>query len=248
MSLWNWITSGIFRINTKLDGDSHQKQIGLSDDTKQDINKLIYRKEKLYGSHKISEKDKQINTLEIELKEKQNTIVELEKLLLAQKRKLELTDTKIHTQKQKESIQNLRNEIAQISREHQEVIKKYEESIQELNNEIAETNNRYQEAKNKLEKEQDVAANLEKEIEDERRINSEYRKEIEAYEESIQDLRNEIAEINNRYQETIEKFDKVADNVVTLEMLILDLDKELGLFNIIEKSQKMEIYEAPIKI
>ncbi len=229
MSLWNWIKSYFFRRKNKPDAGqvSGHHQPDISDDKN------------------IGEKDKQIYNLETELEEKQEIIAEIEKMLLAKKR-FELTGN--ITLKQKESIQNLRNEIAQISREHQEVIKKYEESIQELNNEIAETNNRYQEAKNKLEKEQDVAANLEKEIEDERRINSEYRKEIEAYEESIQDLRNEIAEINNRYQETIEKLDKVADNVVTLEMLILDLDKELGLFNIIEKSQKMEIYEAPIKI
>lgn len=167
MSLWNWITSGIFRSKTKLDGESHQKQTGLSDDTKQD-NKLIYRKEKLYGSH------------------------------------------------------NLRNELAEI-------------------------NNRYQEAKDKLEKEQEITSNLEREIEDERRKNSDYRKEIEANEESIQNLRNELAEINNRYQETIENLDKVSDKVVTLEMLILDLDKELGLFALVEKNKETELLEAPIK-
>ncbi|MDD5473456.1 MAG: hypothetical protein PHU34_04825 [Candidatus Methanoperedens sp.] len=167
MSLWNWIKSGIFRSKTKLDGESHQKQTGLSDDTKQD-NKLTYKKEKLYWPH------------------------------------------------------NLRSELAEI-------------------------NNRYQEAKDKLEKEREITSNFEREIEDVRRRNNDYRKEIEANEESIQNLKSELAEINNRYQETIEKLDKIDDKVVTLEMLILDLDKELGLFALLEENQETELLEAPIK-
>ncbi len=129
-----------------------------------------------------------------------------------------------------EDIQKLKNEITKISKEYQEVLKEYEEFTKKLKLEIDGLNNKYQELKNNFENEQ--------------RINNELRKELETkgdvaikrYEESIQKLKKESEEINNRYQDAIEKLHTEREHAATLEILILELDKELGLMDLVKKT------------
>lgn len=116
--------------------------------------------------------------------------------------------------------------------------KKHEETVEKFKNNIS----------NILEKE--------REIQKVQRINSELREEIEKktsliseYEKSARTLKGKLEEISNRYQEVSEKYDKEKQNAICLEMLILDLDKELGLMDIVEKIEEKEekIPEITIK-
>ncbi|MCZ7393534.1 MAG: hypothetical protein O8C56_09450, partial [Candidatus Methanoperedens sp.] len=93
-----------------------------------------------------------------------------------------------------------------------------------------------------LEKERDRASSLEKEIRQEERVNNELKEELERktaliseYEESIKSIKGNLEEVNNRYLEVLEKFEKEKRIAINLEMLILDLDKELGLMDIAKK-------------
>ncbi len=98
-----------------------------------------------------------------------------------------------------------------------------------------------------LEKEMERASSLAREIRNEERINSELKEEIERktalineYEESIRTIKGQLEEVNDRYQELIEKFEKEKQTAICLEMLILDLDKELGLMDIAKKIEVVE--------
>ncbi|MFZ2410298.1 MAG: hypothetical protein WAW23_01880, partial [Candidatus Methanoperedens sp.] len=142
-------------------------------------------------------------------------------------------------------LDKLNIEITEISNEYQELIKEYDDAIQKLKIDITDINNRYQEAKNKIEKDRETIVNKEKEIESERRTSSDIRKELEmrtgsikGHEESIQKLKNELAEMNNRYQEAIDKLNAEMDNAISLEMLILELDRELGLMDFVKKTNE----------
>ncbi len=151
-------------------------------------------------------------------------------------------------------IQKLNAEIKEMSKEYQELIEGYEDVIRKLKVEIADVGQRYREAKNKLEKECEKTAVKEKELEGERKISSGLRKELEMrrvpikeYEESIQKLKEELTEMSNRYQEAIEKLNKEMDNAISLEMLILELDRELGLTDIVKKLDKKGLHEIRVK-
>ncbi len=242
MSFWNWITSGFFKRKNKPDGgqisENHKNHVNLTADTKQDINKLINESEKLFESHNkiISEKDEQIRKLETELQEKNATLAGMEGLLQTQQKKIDESGENKIPDKKSESMQKLKNEIAGISKEYQEIIKEYEESTKKLKNEISEISKKYKEASSKLEKERALTVTHANEIENQQRINSELRREFGGHEEAIKKLKNEIAEITSRYQDATEKLDKATDKVASLEMLLIDLDKELGLLNLVKNT------------
>ena len=77
-------------------------------------------------------------------------------------------------------------------------------------------------------KEQVIPEELKDEIEKKTAI-------INEYEKSAKILKNNFDEISNRYQEATEKYEKERQSTIRLEMLILELDKAVGLMDIIEK-------------
>lgn len=160
---------------------------------------------------------------------------------------------------QEEIIGKLKKEVER----YQGMIKAYEESANKLNTELDDIrimyqkmSVKYQEVANQLEKEREIVSGLEREFRKEQEINNEFKKDLEKktsliseYEKSARTLKGRLDEISNRYQETTEKYEKEKQNAVRLEMLILDLDKELGLMNIVEKieTKEEEIPEVTIK-
>ncbi|MFZ2411982.1 MAG: hypothetical protein WAW23_10460, partial [Candidatus Methanoperedens sp.] len=89
------------------------------------------------------------------------------------------------------------------------------------------------------------ATTLESELRKGQKINTEFKEEserknslIREYEESVKTLKGKFEEVNNRYQEAIEKFEKEKQTAINLEMLILELDKELGLMDTLEKIEE----------
>ncbi len=160
---------------------------------------------------------------------------------------------------QEEIIGKLKKEVER----YQGMIKAYEESANKLNTELDDIrimyqkmSVKYQEVANQLEKERDIVSGLEREFRKEQEINNEFKKDLEKktsliseYEKSARTLKGRLDEISNRYQEASEKYEKEKQNAVRLEMLILDLDKELGLMDIVEKieTKEEEIPEVTIK-
>ncbi len=156
----------------------------------------------------------------------------------------------VPNKQQEEIIGKLKKEIEK----YQVMIKAYEESTNKLNAELDEirimyqkVNVKYQEVANKLEKERETASSLERESRKEQGINNEFRKDFEKktsliseYEKSARTLKGRLDEISNRYQEATEKYEKEKQNAVRLEMLILDLDKELGLMDAVKKIEEEE--------
>lgn len=102
--------------------------------------------------------------------------------------------------------------------------KKHEEIVEKFKNDIREISST-------LEKEKERTSSLEREISKEQRINNE--------------LKGKLKEVNNKYQEVIEKFEKEKQTAITLEMLILDLNKELRLMDI---AKKIEVEEKTPEI
>ncbi len=157
---------------------------------------------------------------------------------IIEKFKNEVRENSNILEKEREKASSLERDIKKQQRVNTELKGEVERKttiISEYEGKLKEVSNRYQEAIEKLEKERDITVTQAKEIENELRRNSELRREFGGHEESIQRLKNEIAEINNRYQYAIEKLDKATDNIACLEMLILELDKELGLMDIVDK-------------
>jgi len=147
-----------------------------------------------------------------------------------------------------EKQQEIIKELGERSKEAVVPSKKQEETIEKFKNEIREISNI-------LEKERERASSLEREIRKQQRISDELKEEIERktaliteYEESVKTFKGKIEEISNRYQEAIEKLEKEKQTAICLEMLILDLDKELGLIDIVTKIEAEEkIPEITIK-
>jgi len=147
-----------------------------------------------------------------------------------------------------EKQQEIIKELGESSKEAVVPSKKQEETIEKFKNEIREISNI-------LEKERERASSLEWEIRKQQRISDELKDEVERktsliseYEESVNTFKGKIEEISNRYQEAIEKLEKEKLTAISLEMLILDLDKELGLMDIVNKIEAEEkIPEITIK-
>ncbi len=224
------------------------------------VNETITFREKLFeGYNNIVNKTKK------ELDEKQETISSLQKLIEKQQEMIkEIREHQVAyvpSKQQEEIIEKLKNEINR----YQGIIKTYEESANKLNAELEEIrlvhqNERvkHQEVANQLEKERDIASSLEREIRELRKgqvIPKELKEEIEKktsliseYERQVKTLKNNLDEISNRYQEATEKYEKEKQSTIRLEMLILELDKELGLMDIIEKIETNQEEKARITV
>lgn len=190
---------------------------------------------------------------ERELEEKQETISSLQKLIVKQQEIIKgLGEHRkaayIPDRQQEETIERLSNEINR----YREIIKTYGESADKLNAELEEIRLmyqkervKYQEVANQLEKEREKVSSLERELREfgkRQGIPEELKDELEnktalinEYEKSAKILKNNFDEISNRYQEATEKYEKERQSTIRLEMLILELDKALGLMDIIEK-------------
>jgi len=144
------------------------------------------------------------------------------------------------------------SELEKLIEKQQEIIKELGESSKEIG---IPSKNEIREISNILEKERERASSLEREIRKQQRISDELKDEVERktsliseYEESVNTFKGKIEEISNRYQEAIEKLEKEKQTAICLEMLILDLDKELGLIDIVTKIEAEEkIPEITIK-
>jgi len=144
------------------------------------------------------------------------------------------------------------SELEKLIEKQQEIIKELGESSKEIG---IPSKNEIREISNILEKERERASSLEREIRKQQRISDELKDEVERktsliseYEESVNTFKGKIEEISNRYQEAIEKLEKEKLTAISLEMLILDLDKELGLMDIVNKIEAEEkIPEITIK-
>ncbi len=119
-------------------------------------------------------------------------------------------------------------ELGERSKETGIPTKKHEEIIEKFKNEIRENSNI-------LEKEREKASSLERDIKKQQRVNTELKGEVERKTTIISEYEGKLKEVSNRYQETIEKLEKEKQTAICLEMLILDLDKELGLMDIVDK-------------
>ena len=148
-----------------------------------------------------------------------------------------------------EKQQQIIKELGESSKEIGIPNKKQEETIEKFKNEIREINNI-------LEKERERASSLEGEIRKQQRISDKLKEEIERktsliteYEESAKTFKDKLDEVNNRYQKAIERLEKEKQTNICLEMLILDLDKELGLLDIVAKiaEEEEKIPEITIK-
>jgi chromosome segregation ATPase len=157
-------------------------------------------------------------------------------------------------EKEKEKASSLEREVEK----QQKIIKELGERSKETvipdnkQEEIEKFKNDIQQISSTLEKEREKTSSLEREIRKEERINNELKGEIERktsliskHEESIKTFKGKLAEVNNRYQEVLEKFEKEKQTAICLEMLILDLDKELGLMDI---AKKLELEDEPPEI
>jgi len=203
---------------------------------------------------------------ETELEQKQEIISSLQKLIVKQQEIIkELGEHRkaayIPDKQQEETIERLRNEINR----YRGIIKTYEESADKLISELEEIRLmyqkervKYQEVANQLEKEREKVSSLERELREFGKgqgIPKELKDEIEKktalineYEKSAKILKNNFDEISNRYQEATEKYEKERQSTIRLEMLILELDKELGLMDIIEKIETKQEENAGITV
>ncbi|MFA4957059.1 MAG: hypothetical protein WC556_08835 [Candidatus Methanoperedens sp.] len=190
-----------------------------------------------------------------EFEDKQKTISELQRLIEKQQEIIKEQNehpvvTSIPNQQQEEIIEGLKKEVNR----YQDLIKTYEESANKLNVQLEEIRLMYQnerlkvqEVTTQLDKEREKVSNLEKELSKGTRIPKELKEEIEKktslireYEKSAKTLKNNFEEISNRYHEASENYEKEKQNAIRLEMMILDMDKELGLTDIAEKMKPKE--------
>ncbi len=249
MSFRNWITRIFWwkKRPATAPVSENQSMVDLNNVIQSFVNETITFREKLFETYKNI-----VNKTNSQLEEKQETISRLQKLIEKQQEMIkglrEPQVTYVPSKEQEETIERLKNEVNR----YEGIIKTYEESANKLNAELEELRLmhqkerlKYQEVANQLEKERDRASSLEMEIREIRKgqgIPKELKEEIEhktslisEYEKSVKTLKNNLQEINDRYQVASEKYEKEKQNAIHLEMLILELDKELGLMDIIEK-------------
>ncbi|MCZ7400946.1 MAG: hypothetical protein O8C61_01850 [Candidatus Methanoperedens sp.] len=196
-----------------------------------------------------------VNKTKRELEEKQKTILELHKLIekqqeIIKEQKKHSEVTYIPDKHQEEIIEGLKKEVHR----YQEIVRAYEESANKLNAELEDLRLMYQkervraqEVSIQLDKEREKVSNLERELSKGQGIPGEHKEEIEKktslireLEASAKTLKNNFEEISNRYHEASEKYETEKQNAIRLEMLILDLDKELGLLDIADKIRPKE--------
>ena len=145
-----------------------------------------------------------------------------------------------HLEKLVDKQHEIIKELGERSKETGIPIKKHEETIENFNKEISDI-------RTSLEKEKEKASVFERELSKVQNINTEFKGEVERkntlireYEESVKTLKDKFEEVSNRYQEAIEKFEKEKQTAISLEMLILDLDKELGLMDAVKQIEGEE--------
>jgi len=249
MALRNWITRNFWWKKRPVTASVSENQplVDLNNIIQSFSNETNSFREKLVETYKNI-----VNKTNRQLEEKQETISRLQKLIEKQQELIkELREqhvTYVPSKQQEETIEKLKIEVNR----YEGIIKTYEVSANKLNAELEEIRlmyqkerTKYQEVANQLEKERDRASSLEMEIKEIRKgqeIPKELKEEIEhktslisEYEKSVKTLKNNLEEINDRYQVASEKYEKEKQGAIHLEMLILELDKELGLMDIIEK-------------
>ncbi len=140
-----------------------------------------------------------------------------------------------HLEKLVDKQHEIIKELGERGKETGIPVKKHEETIENFKKEISEI-------RTGLEKEKEKATTLERELRKEQKINTEFKEDAERknslireYDESVKTLKDKFEEVNNRYQEAIEKFEKEKQTAINLEMMLLEMDKELGLMNTLEK-------------
>lgn len=250
MSFRNWITFLLKKKPSAVQVSENQSLVDLNNIIQSFASETISFREKLFETYKNI-----VNKTKRELEEKQETISELQKLIekqqeIIKEQKEHYEVTYIPNKQQEEIIERLKKEVNR----YQGIVRTYEESANKLNAELEEIRLmyqkeriRYQEVANQLEKEREKVSSLEREFSKGHGIPKELKEEIEKktslireFEMSAKTLKNNFEEISNRYQEASEKYEKEKQNAIRLEMLILDLDKELGLMDIVEKIKPKE--------
>ncbi|MFA4957600.1 MAG: hypothetical protein WC556_11595 [Candidatus Methanoperedens sp.] len=190
------------------------------------INWLISLVKKTPSTVEVSKNQSivELNKTKRELEEKQKTISELEKLIEEQqgiiKKQEEHSEVALIPNKEQEEIIERLNLVID---SYQEIIRTYEESANKPNAELEEIRLLYQNEKVKSQEE-----------------NENKTSQIHELEKSVKTLKNNFKEISNRYHEVNEKYEIEKENAIRLEMLILDLDKILGLIDIAENIKPKE--------
>ena len=159
-----------------------------------------------------------LNRTNRELEEKQKTISKLEKLIEEQQGTIKKQEehsevAHIPNKEQEEIIERLNLVIDS----YQEIIRTYEESANKPNAELEEIRLLYQNEKVKVQEEIEKKTSI-----------------ICELETSATVLKKNFEEISNRCHEASENHEKEKQNAIRLGMLILDLDKILGLIDIAE--------------
>jgi len=142
-------------------------------------------------------------------------------------------------EKELEIRSNLEKELGEINKEYLKVSQIYKKTVDLLDKDKEKVTS----LENELEKQQATNNNLRAEIERKAISINEYETTIKNLNERLEELSGRYREINEKYEDVSEKLEKEKQNAITLEMLILDLDNELGLMNIVrnmdEKPRKM---------
>ncbi|MDP3105910.1 MAG: hypothetical protein Q8M95_15045 [Candidatus Methanoperedens sp.] len=111
--------------------------------------------------------------------------------------------------------------ITELTRDREKLLEIHKKIVEDKEKQISKT-------KKELEKEREITRHLKEEIEKKRTP-------VKDHEESVKKLQSDIAELSSKYKEANDKLEKERQNTVCLEMLILDIDKELGLMNMVKK-------------
>ena len=182
------------------------------------INWLISLVKKTPSAVEVSENQSivELNKIKRELEEKQKTISELQKLIeghqeIIKKQEEHSEVTNISNKEHEEIIERLNIVVDS----YQEIIRTHEESVTKMSAELEEVRLLYQNEKVKSQEEIDKKTS-----------------HIRELDKSVKTLKNNFEEISNRYHEASEKYEKEKENAIRLEMLILDMDKILGLIDI----------------
>jgi chromosome segregation ATPase len=123
-------------------------------------------------------------------------------------------------QDKNQNIADKKQNIAELIRDREKLLEIHKKIVEDKEKQIGRV-------KEELEKEREITKHLKEEIEKKRAPGD--------YEESIKKLQSDIAELSSKYKEANDRFEKERQNTVCLEMLLLDIDKELGLMNIVKK-------------
>jgi len=243
MSFRNWLNSLLKKSHSAVPENQSDKDI--LNKTKSELEE---KQKTILELQKLIEKQQEIIKEQMDHFEVAYIPDKQQEIIKTQKEHSEVTY--FPDKQQEEIIGGLKKEVDR----YQEIVRTYEESANKLNAQLEDVRLMYQkervmaqEAATQLDKEREKVSNLEKEFNKGQEISKELREEIEKktsligeFEMSVKTLRNNFEEISNRYHEASEKYEMEKENAIRLEMLILDLDKELGLMDIAEKIKPKE--------